>query len=156
MNGGLREAARGKIACPVFCGVGDRWASPKMSAEDAKATNKRIFTNRGGDARGVGGKSPQAAPTANRVAPLPRIAPFLYAVSGEAVRKRPAPPFGNAGHKTGNNLLSHPSGGGTTIGGCGLNERVRDGYVCFPTPMVTRAEASDPAGYCDHRIVRGK
>ena len=49
------------------------------------------------------------------------------------------------GHKPGNNLLSH-SFRCTTIGGRGLNGRVRDGNVCFPSPIITRVNI------CEHRM----
>ena len=43
-----------------------------------------------------------------------------------------------AGRKTGDNLLSHPSVGALPSADYRLNERVRDGDVCFPVPIVTR------------------
>ena len=35
---------------------------------------------------------------------------------------------------------SRTTSGGTTIGGYMLNGRVRDGNVCFPSPVITRVE----------------
>ena len=40
---------------------------------------------------------------------------------------------------------SHTASGGTTIGGCVLNVRVRNGNECFHTPIVTRVA---------HRVVQ--
>ena len=48
------------------------------------------------------------------------------------------------GRKTGDNLLSHLSGEALPSADYRLNERVRDGNVCFPAPMVTRVGVPEP------------
>ena len=48
------------------------------------------------------------------------------------------------GRKTGDNLLSHLSGEALPSADCSLNERVRDGYVCFPAPILTRELIPEP------------
>ena len=40
-------------------------------------------------------------------------------------------------NKPGSYLLSHPRFEGSTIGGRGLNDRIRNGNGCGPSPMTT-------------------
>ena len=48
-----------------------------------------------------------------------------------------------SGRNTGDNLLSHLSGEALPSAVCRLNERVRDGDVCFPAPILTRGSIPD-------------
>ena len=64
--------------------------------------------------------------------------------SSPPTAKRPAAWLQAAGRKTGDNLLSHPSVGALPLAVCRLNERVRDGYVCFPAPILTRGLIPEP------------
>ena len=53
-------------------------------------------------------------------------------------KKRPQPPLGKLRPIILARTYSHTECYRTTIGGWGLNERVRNGNGCFPPPMFTR------------------
>ncbi len=53
-------------------------------------------------------------------------------------RKDPCHSFGRHGSQDWQQLTLTQQRGCTTISDRGLNERVRDGNVCFPSSMITR------------------
>ena len=60
-----------------------------------------------------------------------------------SLKKDPRPPLGRRGPQDWRRPTLAQQRGCTTIGDRGLNERVRDGNVCFPSPMVTRVLLRD-------------
>ena len=72
----------------------------------------------------------------------------LFSIHHSLFSNESGPPLSleRAGRNTGDNLLSHLSEEALPSAVYRLNERVRDGDVCFPAPMLTRASVPNAGG----------